>query len=177
MEKSRFDEFVEDQLKTKTEDIDWASKKAQWQANVKGFYREVESFLKSYTKSGKIQIKYDETTLREDYIGEYKVERAIILLGAHSISLQPIGTNLFGARGRIDMIGPRGKVTFVLVDKESDKPKLSVSVSTKVHGKAVQEKEKTPKEWAWKIATPPPISLSPLSDESFFEALMKVTDG
>ncbi|MBN4082500.1 hypothetical protein JYT13_01690 [Mariprofundus ferrooxydans] len=135
-------------------------------------------FLKSHIESGKLTLTTRSICLREEYIGSYDVDALDIILGDTKITLTPIGTNLIGAKGRVDMKGPRGTVKFVLVPKDSSSP--SISIQVRIQGKDMPTKEETKPiaDWGWKISTPPPrISYIELEEESFQTALMEVVNG
>lgn len=174
-----FDDFVNSQISKKNEivDLDWSKQRDEWIECVSSFYAQVESFLKQYVSKGQIQVNYETKKITEEYIGEYEVKTANIRLGKNKIKLDPIGTNLIGAKGRVDMIGSNGKVKFVLVDKDSPAPKMAIRVWVNGQEPPHKEKKKREIEWAWKISTPPPgITYIELNKESFFEALMGVAN-
>lgn len=179
MSNSTFKEFVEKQAKTSQEvKIDWAKKLDDWKRYLDQFYSMVDGFLQPYVESNKIEIQKADIGLQEEYIGAYTVSKLTIRLGENEIILKPIGTNLIGAKGRVDMLGPKGQVKFVLVPKESSGPKITVQ--TWIEGEEPPQKSKQPviSEWAWKIATPPPhISYIELEEESFQSAIMEVVNG
>ena len=179
MKNKEFDEFVTKQFSEANEpDIDWSKNRDEWLIYLSEFYKKVESFLKDYVSKGQITINYNTKKIFEEHIGEYEVKTANIQLGRNQIKLDPIGTNLIGAKGRVDMIGPNGTVKLVLVDRDASAPAISVQVW--VHGEEPpQEKEKSKKiEWAWKISTPPPhIKYIELLQESFFDVFTEIANG
>lgn len=179
MTKEKFDEFVAKQSsETKESEIDWSKKQDEWLEYLKKFYKKIEFYLQKYISREQIRITYGSKKISEEYIGAYEVSTAIICIGKNQVRLDPIGTNLIGAKGRVDMIGPNGKVKFVLVDKEASAPRISFQVW--VQGEEPPPKaDKPPKiEWVWKISTPPPrIKYVELNPESFFDAFMEVANG
>lgn len=179
MSRIEFDEFIKEQSSKNQEvNIDWDQRLTEWKDQLDKFYRTVKGFLGPYSESGQINIEESNINLHEEYIGKYAVKELIIHLGSNNILLEPIGTNLIAARGRVDMIGPKGEVKFLLVPKESSGPQIRVHI--RVQGDEPPPKE-TPSpvaEWSWKIATPPPkISYIELEEESFKSALMEVVSG
>ena len=58
---------------------------------------------------------YRGKTISEDPIGSYPVEEMHIQIKNKEVVLDPIGTNIIGAKGRVDMKGSAGIVKFVLV--------------------------------------------------------------
>ncbi len=180
MSKKNFDKFISKQAKTRSDEtpIDWEAKRNEWLDQLSNFYKKIEAFLEEYVKDGKIVHKYTEKTIFEEYVGAYSVQVLNIELGNHKLNLEPIGTNLIGAKGRVDLIGANGKVKFVLVNKNSSEPKIKVSVW--IEGEESPKKDEEPSviEWGWKIATSPPrIKYINLEQDTFLEALMEVVGG
>jgi len=180
MSKKDFDDFINKQVNEKHNEkpIEWDARRDEWLEYLSNFYQKIEVFLGDYKKDEKLDFKYIEKDIFEEYIGSYSAPVLNIQLGSHKIKLEPIGTNLIGAKGRVDLIGANGKVKFVLVNKNSLAPKIKVNVWI--------EGEKPPKEddglcendWEWKIATPPPrIKYIDLEQDTFLGALMEVVGG
>lgn len=174
-----FDDFVNQQSKASDKnEIDWEAKLKDWKKYLSNFHEKVESFLKSYIKSGKLTLTKRRIRLSEEYIGSYEVDALDILLGDTKITLTPIGTNLIGAKGRVDMKGPRGIVKFILAPKDSSGPKISVQIRIQGEDAHTKEEVKPITDWEWKISTPPPrINYIELEEESFKTALMEVVNG
>jgi hypothetical protein len=179
MSTKNFKEFIEQQSTSAKEiTVDWRQELNEWKVFLNVFYGIVEGFLKPYVDSNKLSIVKDDIDLQEEYIGPYTVQTLKICLGNNKILLKPIGTNLIAAKGRVDMIGPKGQVKFVLVPKGSAGPKISIRTRVEGENPPQEEKPKPINEWSWKIATPPPrISYVELEAESFQSALMEVVNG
>ena len=180
MSKKDFDEFINKQMQEKAEkkEIDWGAKRDEWLSSLDQFYKTIEEFLAEYVESGKVSYDYSEKTIIEEHIGEYSAKALTIELGHHKSKLEPIGTNLIGANGRVDLIGANGKVKFVLVDKTSSGPRIKVTVWVSGDKPPEEEEEKKEIEWGWKIATPPPrIQYIDLQQDTFLDALMEVVGG
>ena len=179
MTSNNFDEFIEQQSKSNTDDlIDWDQQLTEWKTHLDKFNDAVKEYLSRYLDSGKVNIEESEISLHEEYIGSYLVHQLAIQLGNNKIQLKPIGTNLIAAKGRVDMLGPCGQVKFVLVPQDSSGPKISVRVCAQGEEPPPEEKREAIKEWAWKVATSPPrISYIDLTPESFQNALMEVVNG
>lgn len=178
MSNRTFDEFVEKQAKSSQEvKIDWSKKLEDWKEYLNSFYETVERFLEPYISTDKIKIEKADVELQEEYIGVYTVSRLLIRIGGNEVLLKPIGTNLIAAKGRVDMIGPKGQVKFVLVPKDSSGPKITVQTWVEGEEPPPKPKQREVSEWAWKIATPPPrITYIELEEESFQSAMMEVVN-
>src|SRR3546814_12833964 len=103
--------------------------KEWWLDKLAELYELVNKSLGDYVKSGDVSISRSPVTLHEEQLGSYQVDQLEILLGRQIVRLKPIGTFLIGARGRVDMVGPRGSVRFVIVPPASQKPRIEITVS------------------------------------------------
>ena len=177
MTNKSFDDFINREASKKAE-IDWKAKLDEWKKHLSEFHDKVEKFLKPYIESGKLDLTRRTVNWHEEYIGSYQVEALDILLGDTKITFTPIGTNLIGVEGRVDMTGSRGTVKFVLVQKDLSGPKINIQIRTQSKEVSPEEKIEPIIEWEWKISTPPPrINYMELGEESFQAALMEVVNG
>lgn len=182
MSKKNFDDFINKQLDTKNnieKTINWDSKREEWLKYLAEFYETIKTFLNEYATAGKLSYQYSKKDIFEEYIGSYPVDVLDIKLGEQKVRLEPIGTNLIGAKGRVDLIGANGKIKFVLVNKNASSSQIKVNVW--IDGEDFPKEEKEPQEiveWCWKIATPPPrIQYINLEQDTFLEALIEVVGG
>jgi hypothetical protein len=172
MGKKDFEAFLEkqDAIKKKEKQIDWNKRKQKWLDYIEQFYDLVQGWLIEYQDKGQAFVDFMPLLLNEEHIGRYETKSLHLSFGHQEVVFSPIGTQLIGSLGRIDMVGHAGKVKFFLVDKETSRSKKPVSI--------FMDKPQSPINWTWKIATPPPsIQFLELNEESFFEALMEVING
>jgi hypothetical protein len=87
---------------------DWAVRKQSWLTSVSKLYETVEQWLSELVNEGYIQITKENQTLSEAQIGEYQITKLGIELGSHAVILEPVGTRVHRAYGRIDFF-LRGK--------------------------------------------------------------------
>lgn len=181
MTNKEFDEFVAKQMPKEKEskNIDWTKQRQEWLAHLSNFYLKIEDFLGDYIAKGQISINPGVKSIIEEDLGEYEVNTVTIQIGTSEIKLEPIGTNVIGAKGRVDMNGVNGTVKFVLVEEDALEPRLSIQVWTGGKTSPSKPSAKLKKvKLAWKISTPPPqIKYLELNPESFFEAIMAVANG
>lgn len=171
MAHKKFDDFLDSKVSKANGQINWSQKRDLWIGNLTSFYAIVEGFLAEYIASGKISVVRQAKTIDEEYIGSYKVDRLLIRIGEDSVRLEPIGTNMIGTSGRVDLIGPSGSVKFVLAKRGVSEPEVP-KVSEKGADLA------TSKDLEWKIAKfQPMLRYFPLTPDSLFDAIMEVTDG
>ena len=181
MGKKDLQEFIAAKKKNeKTKEIDWAQKKDEWLEKLNKLYTEIESWLNDLEQDV-VSIKYIDKEINEEYIGMYTARKMILRIADEQVVLEPVGTLLIGAAGRVDMIGKNGKVKFVLVPESSKGVQIKVTI--KAEGKpekgAKEDEQNTIKEdWVWKIATPPPsIKYVEIDSDSFSDALLEVIGG
>lgn len=180
MSKKHFDEFIDKKIKEKTAEkiIDWNARRDEWLTSLSQFYERVENFLDEYKRDGKLSFQYTNKEIFEDHIGSYSAKTLEIQVGSYQIKLDPIGTILIGAKGRVDLIGANGKIKFVLVDKHLSAPQMKFDVWIDGEESSQEDNEVREIELAWKISTPPPrIQYIDLEQDAFFDALMEVIGG
>ena len=169
MSKKDFDDFINKQKKPSVD----TDKKEEWLKYINDFYSKVENFLSEYVKSDKVSLQTSEKNITGKDIGDYTVKVLDIILGEHTVRLEPIGTDIIGVgvKGRIDLIGENGRVKFLL--------KLTLMGCMKYAQQvAFPEESLKPIELEWTIATPPPkIEYISLNQEVFLEALLEVIGG
>lgn len=169
-----FDDFVNQQLEIATNrpSVDWEKKRNDWLKHLDEFYNVVKRFLGDYIEKKKISTTCSERRINEEHIGDYEAPSLEVQIGAARIVFDPIGTNLIGARGRVDMHGPYGTARFVLVPSSIPRDRITLQ-ETSIKKKGASD---VPDEhWQWKIATPPPsVQYVELEEESFLSAIMEI---
>ena len=180
MAEQEFSEFVERKTARAESDeaIDWARTRKDWQRDLENLYGRMEQYLKPYTEERKIEIDRTTVQLREDHLGTYTVPQLTIKIGRDKVVARPIGTLLIGARGRVDLSGPRKTLKVVLLAKGGpmltseidDGGVVTRSGSSMVRGDV--------KEAGWYIETTPPDSIVvAFTEDSFRDAIMDVAGG
>jgi len=183
MSKKDFDEFLS--AKEKEQDdipkIDWEAEKAEWLSYLDSLYNLFHKCLDDYVKKGKIKISYDEISVTEEYVGSYKAKRMIIELAGEKIILKPVGTNIIGAKGRVDITGKYGSAKIVLVDSRMKGIGDHIKVSTHAAKETLKEDKKYHEEtiiWEWKFVTAPPARLyQPINEETIYSVIMELSNG
>ena len=157
--------------------IYWGKKRDEWLQSLNEIYAQFKNWLNNFEDSDVISLEYKNKEINEEHIGIYSANKMIITIASEQILLEPIGTLLIGAKGRIDMKGKNGTIKFVLVPKQSGGPSIKVDIATGDEPKP-EEKKGVQIEWEWKIATPPPsIKYIELDSDSFSDALLEVIGG
>ena len=180
-----FDDFVDQQIAEaeQAQAMDWPQRREDWIKHLEKFYELALGFLEKYIQEEKIHIRWITKHINEDYIGNYDVKSLEVSIGAViKIHFDPIGTNLIGAKGRVDMHGPHGTVRFVLVPKtDSSPPPVTIQEESKSSTVELKMSIGTPnikyEDCVWKISTMPPnIQYIELEEESFLSAIMEVAN-
>lgn len=182
MQISEFDEFVMRQQNGNAPEgqVNWNQVRDEWLNRLDELYRNIEGWLRKYTSSGKISIQYKSIYLNEEDIGSYQARLMILRIGRQEVNLVPVGTRFIGFQGLVDVIGSVGKSSFVLANKDrsSAVPQVTVQI---LSGKGTRKKpEPGPSKvkWVWRIlASPPERKLMELTEHSFFQLILEVTNG
>lgn len=178
MADTTFSDFIEQQTAPPVDEpeVDWDEKREEWLQHLEQFYQLVEGFMREYLDQGKVRLQRGTKKLNEEYIGDYSVDTIAMDIGANRIIFDPIGTNLIGAKGRVDMQSAKGTVKFVLVPE--DATQTGWRNRTFEGPEPIPEPVEPARNWAWKIATPPPkVRCVPLCKDSFQDAVMEVVNG
>lgn len=177
MGKKDFEKFLKDQEKQRAASTPFDPKKEleEWKGMLDQLYGMVEDFINDYRVKGQIEIAYKPIQLKEEFSGPYEVRSLRLKIAGGNVSFVPIGTMLMGTKGRVDMVGPTGTAQFILVDKESNRPSVQVTVRKPGEPKKeATEPRKTP-QWTWKIiGSDPRMTYVELTQESFLDVLMEV---
>lgn len=170
-----FDDFVNQQIAKEEPSIDWTQIRDDWIKHLDEFYQLAEGFLQKYIDQGKVRITTATKQITEEHIGSYNVKSLEVEIGTIKVRLDPIGTLIVGAKGRVDMCGPHGMVKFVLVPKTASSS--AIRVIDRDSSSETKDEPEPVKEWAWKRRTPPPnIKYIELEEESFLSAIMEVAN-
>jgi hypothetical protein len=183
MGKNEFQKYIDSVSKIEKNEIDWNKEKEDWLKYIDEFYKNIETWLEEYKKKDQIKTIYSNKEIIEENIGRYYAKVLEVMINNKKLYFDPIGTLLVGAKGRIDLKGPKGKILFVLVDKNYVGPKIETHIFHSEEERVEFEKKqteikKTPIEWTWKIATQPPhIKYFDVDENSFFDSIMEILNG
>jgi hypothetical protein len=76
---------------------------ARWRDALAELYKIVLSNLDNYIKENLIQPAQTLVTRSEEYLGSYEIAEIHLRIGNEAIILTPIGANIIGAHGRVDI--------------------------------------------------------------------------
>ena len=182
MTKDEFRKFVEEKNESKkpAETFDWSKERDSFLSFLDALFSDVKSYLKEFIKSGKIELTEQKIDLEEENIGKYSVDKIDITIGNRKVHLIPIGIQLIGCKGRVDMKGLNGLIKIVLVDSRMKSLRDHIKITTHVVGEPKpNEPEKLESadkiQWKWRLLTAPPTSkYLEFNEENFLEALMEL---
>jgi hypothetical protein len=183
MGKKEFEEYIIANTKDESKGIDVAKELGEWRTYLNKLYDNiVYIWLKDYISKGMVQVARKTKTIHEEFSGEYEAPALDIIFAGKTVRLDPIGTMLIGAKGRVNLIGKNGTATLILVDKKLDGPNIQVKMFTsKKERKDYEEKKKTeqPKEveWEWKVLLKAEyMRYVELDEDAFFDIIMDLTN-
>lgn len=177
MSRQQFEEYIAARAEAASEPaIDWGARRDEWLQRLEEFYGQVKGYVEPYVSSGKMCVNFTNKPMHEEHIGSYEARSLDMKMGQDTVRFDPVGAELIGARGRVDMVGPGGSVRFVLVREMLQDPQIEVRI--------LREGETAPPANApevggtiWKITTPPPRAIcEELDEDSFFAAIMEILD-
>lgn len=176
-----FDDFVKRQQESGRA-FDWVKEKDEWLRQLDVLYNSVSDYLHPYVEKGEIKIAYRDATLTEEDVGAYPVKELTITIGRSQVQLEPVGTRILGAKGRVDVTGPRGRLQLLLVDKKAkstnDLIRFTVTIGDGPSQTAPSDASNEPVEFVWKFLTPPPQrQLLALNKDLFLQFLMEIVNG
>lgn len=165
MSSSTFKEFIE-KRKAEEEGIDWESRKQDYLEKVKQLMETIRGYLDEFSDS--LPLTEEKKTIYEDYLGEYDVPVLHIDLYGKRASVIPVGRNIIGTPGRVDLVSLARTVRIILADKKRKR----------FPERTPEELIKEPTDYVWKIVTDPPrIRFITLDKERFLDALQEVLGG
>jgi len=107
-------DFVRQKAEKQEKGPDWDARRAKWQGDIAHLYGMVRGWLKPLESNRTIRVEEATVTLREDYLGTYKVPEMSILIGSQKVAFHPKGTLIVGAQGRVDVSGDASVRTLVV---------------------------------------------------------------
>ncbi len=99
----------------------WNKTRDEWIARVNDLFKLIHNWLKPLEDNDYLKISYTDTSISEELLGHYSIGKMIItFFNNEEIELEPVGLDIVGAKGRVDMkIGMR-KIRIVGNPEDSD---------------------------------------------------------
>jgi len=152
MSKRAFEHFIGS--RTQPASVFWQQHKERWLQAVGQLYANVEGWLDEYVTSMAVVCQREPRVLVEDDIGEYKMEALGITCRDIHVVLDPVGANIIGALGRVDMMGPAGDVRLLLVPPGRGGPRKHIR---RVDERTAEAEEELALAPVFKLTTDPPV--------------------
>ena len=111
-----------------------------FRTKVEELYRLVdEVLLQDLREDGLVNATYNDEDIFEDSLGRYTTRSMLVRMGSLKVELRPYGTEVIGARGRVDMWVNENdeSAMLILVPTNVDNPKIPVI--------------NTAQDWVWKL--------------------------
>ena len=170
-----FDDFVQREIdaarRAREGSMDWEAEKKQWLRSLDELYLRVHAFLKQYIDAGQIATRIGTIEINEEHLGPYTVPAMTIVIGAKTVTLEPVGTVLVGARGRVDVVGSLARGQLILVESGSVAQLLP---STGLGRSEPGAKKLTEGRWMWKVVTRDTVDFT---KETFLALLLEIANG
>jgi hypothetical protein len=85
---------------------------------VDDLYDQIENLLAEPISEKAVVIQRRAKELSENYIGTYKIDDLILLVGNEQVRFSPVGRNIAGASGRVDVLGECGLPEMLIVQPD-----------------------------------------------------------
>jgi hypothetical protein len=124
---SEFEKLVKQFAEKKKPDADMerefrAATKQQWISSVRALYDEINGWLHPLIDSKAVKLSRRLIKTHEQSLGQYEIESLEITLASKKLVFKPVGTVLVGAYGRIEVTGPKGSTTLLLLATDNTLP-------------------------------------------------------
>ena len=179
MPASQFDEFVSQAQarRTEIETVDWSQRLRDWQQDIQSLYATVRDLLHAYIDDGRIALSEENILLNDERFDTYSTQTLILTIGTEAIRFLPVSAFVIGAHGRVDVLGPKGRARLVLVERESKRVSIRVTIVD-------PSKPPTPHvppardQFVWKIAGSRPTgAFTDLTQETLQGLILEVANG
>jgi hypothetical protein len=109
-------EFFRQKKKKSGGDIDWGAKKQKWLSALESLYKAVtKKYLADPIAEKTVAVSYADKEIMEEYIGKYTAKELVLQVGDEKVVFSPVGCNIVGATGRVDVFGEMGQMTLVIL--------------------------------------------------------------
>jgi hypothetical protein len=94
--------------------MDRDDRRDKYLAAVQDLYHQIETILAEPIRQETASLQRRPKQLTESYIGTYSVEDLVLVIGDEQVRFSPVGRNIAGAAGRVDVIGERGEASLIV---------------------------------------------------------------
>jgi hypothetical protein len=158
------------------EDIVWDEVRDEWLKALDSLHDQVVRFLADYVPSS-ISYQFHEIEMTEPDVGTYQAKVMNIKIGRQHVAIVPVGTMLWGCKGRVDVRGSSGQAQILLVDASAKSAGDLLRVVVNAQGGGSTTPRSPSISWAWKVLTNSvQKTFEDLDKESFFRLLIEVAN-
>lgn len=101
---SNFTQFLRSkQNEEQAESANWEKRKSEWLSSLDKLFGQIEDWLSEPVSQNLIALKKETIELDEYKIGPYKASRLVLQIGHDTVYIEPVGTIIVGAKGRVDV--------------------------------------------------------------------------
>src|SRR6266542_2489820 len=94
--------------------INWDERREKFITAVDDLYRQIERMLADAIAKKTVTLQRRGKDLSENYIGTYKIDDLILLIGDEQVRFSPRGRNVGSYPGRVDVLGERGEASLLV---------------------------------------------------------------
>jgi hypothetical protein len=105
-----------------TESVDWNERRVWWTTQVTLLLDRIQGWLRPLIDDKTIEFERAKISVTEEMLGQYEVDSGIVHLGSNKLQLLPVASVILGGFGRIDMIGPNGRIMLILIPRNPNLP-------------------------------------------------------
>ena len=92
----------------------------EWLDAIEGLLRQIRSWLAEAQREKLIKIHPDKLKITEENLGTYTAPSLVLTAAGKTVKVQPIGSTIIGADGRVDMESANGTFMFLyLADQDT----------------------------------------------------------
>lgn len=175
-----FDDFIKSQQEEVSPEN--AGKQVEhFSRQIEEIYKIAREALEVYVDEGSAKLTIQKRDIFEELLSGveeyyYQVDEMIIQIGRSRVTLTPIGINIIGAMGRIDMDGPLGKAVLLLTNSGGPKFKVQSPFDKLPASESPVVQPEEEQVWQFMIRTPK-LHYVEVNVDTFKENLMKVISG
>jgi hypothetical protein len=94
--------------------IDWDERRKTYLAAVEALYTQIRQILAEPIAQGTIVAQTRPKQLTENFLGTYTIDDLLLLVGNEQVLFSPVGRNISGTTGRVDVVGDRAEATLIV---------------------------------------------------------------
>jgi hypothetical protein len=94
--------------------VEWQERLQHYLADIGILFGQIQGWLQPFKETGSVSYSVSRTLITEENLETYEAPEMTIFFADQRVVLRAAGTNIFGALGRVDILGKNGTATLVL---------------------------------------------------------------